>query len=712
MPRLLLFTLLSFSGLGQNIIRGPYLQLAGPTQMTLRFRTDIPSMMHVRVSAGIYFNRIYSNDLSIIDHTFLLDSLKPNMKYYYQIGTSKNFSTQDSTQFFTTAPVIGTNEKMKFGVIGDMYPGSTQLKVFEALKKHKGNSDYQFMLTLGDNVYSGATDADYQQNFFNVYSVGNFLKQVPIYTALGNHDYDYTSRVQDDKTIAYFTNFDLPSKGQFGGIPSHSEAFYSYDYANIHFISLDTEGIGKDGKRLTDDNSDQVNWLLRDLASTKMPWKIVYFHHPPFTKGTYDSDVVSLLTLVRQKLVPIFEKYKVDLVLNGHSHVYERSKPLTNFTGISNGFDAKINWTQASSGKYDNSLQSCPYMFSSADTAKNGVVYVVNGVGGATGRKRTDAPHKVMQYSVDQIGGFMYFEIEDNRLDAKFITENGDNLDRFTIFKDVPNQVSVTKSINYLDKVILTAPWKGDYLWTNGEKNKNIEVSPKQNTSFSVVDANKCLSYTYQINVIFPDTDSDGVTDNIDQCLNTPKGQKVDANGCADSQKDTDGDGIMDDKDDCPNIVNPKAPVISTSNGFDLTTLGGANYQWFYNGQAISSATQSNFKALNSGQYTVQLKSQQGCISPISAAVSVIITATKEEKVFLIYPNPFESNLTISLPENMDKKANLSLYNLLGVEVYSKDSIPNQYNVNLEHLPAGIYILKIQFLGNPDFWVQKMLKSK
>ena len=137
----------------------------------------------------------------------------PNTKYYYQIGISSNFTSQDSTQFFTTAPLTGAKEKVKFGVIGDMYPGSTQLKVFEALKKHKGNSDYQFMLTLGDNVYSGATDADYQQNFFNVYSAGNFLKQVPIYTALGNHDYDYTSRVQDDKSIAYFTNFDLPSNG-------------------------------------------------------------------------------------------------------------------------------------------------------------------------------------------------------------------------------------------------------------------------------------------------------------------------------------------------------------------------------------------------------------------------------------------------------------------------------------------------------------------
>lgn len=708
-PRLLFFVLVTLPCFGQNIIRGPYLQLAGPSQITLRFRTDVPAALKVRVKTGAT-SKIYAHSSVSSEHTFLLDSLQANTMYYYQIGTTFNGAIQDSTQFFITAPIVGAKEKVKFGVIGDMYPGATQLKVFEALKKYKSLLDYQFMLTLGDNVYSGASDNDYQQNFFKVYSVGNFLKQVPVFSALGNHDYDGSGRIQDANTMAYFQNFDLPTKGQLGGISSNSEAYYSFDYANIHFISLDTEGFGPDGKRLIDDNSIQMKWLINDLESSKMPWKIVYFHHPPFTKGTYDSDVVPILTLVRQKLVPIFEKYKVDLVLNGHSHVYERSKPITNFIGNSNEFNSLTHWTQNSSGKYDNSINSCPYFFSSADTAKNGVVYVVNGVGGATGTKRVDALHKVMQYSIDQIGGFMYFEIQDNRLDAKFLTENGDNSDRFTIFKDVVNNSTLTKSMHYLDKMILTAPWQGDYVWSNGEKTQKIEISPKQNTTFQVTDANKCISYSYQINVIFPDTDADGVFDNVDQCLNTPMGQKVDTNGCADSQKDTDGDGLMDDKDDCPTIINPGPPIISISKGIDLSTSGVGSYQWFYNGQLIASATQPNYKAIQSGQYTVQMKSPQGCISPMSTAISVVITGINEESSIQIYPNPFKDQIQIDLPLLSAKSYSLSLYDIRGTLLKDQFIDKRSSVIQLKTLPIGSYMLLIQSLTTPEFQLMKLFK--
>ena len=71
--------------------------------------------------------------------------------------------------------------------------------------------------------------------------------------------------------------------------------------------------------------SPQYQWLEKDLAANKALWTIVFFHHPPYTKRSHDSDVEVALGEVRQTLVPLFDKYKVDLVLNGHSHVYELS---------------------------------------------------------------------------------------------------------------------------------------------------------------------------------------------------------------------------------------------------------------------------------------------------------------------------------------------------------------------------------------------------
>lgn len=707
---ILLFSLFYGIMFGQNIVRGPFLQMAGSHQMTVKFRTNTTSIAKVYIQNQLGNSKLFVADKATTDHTFVLDSLQPNTKYYYQIGFTENLSIKDSTYFFTTAPVSNSTDKIRFGVIADMYPGATQIKVFESFKKWKSNQDFQFLLTLGDNVYSGATDADYQKNFFNVYANGNVLKQVPLFTALGNHDYDGVgNRIQDSPIIPYFSNFNLPSQAELGGVPSGSEAYYSFDFGNIHLISLDTEGFGKDGKRIIDDNSDQLNWLLADLAKSKSTWKIVYFHHPPFTKGTYDSDVVPILTLIRQKLVPIFEKFKVDLVLNGHSHVYERSKPITNFTGVSPEFDPKIHWSQTSSGKYDGTANSCPYFFSSIDSTKNGVLYVVNGVGGATGTRKADAPHKIMEVMVDKLGGFMNFEVQGNRLDAQFFDENGINADRFTIFKDLPLGKVETKSFKYLEKISLEAPWQGDYVWSTNDKSAKIEVSPSKNTLYTVTDSQKCISYSYQVNIIFPDTDEDGVTDNIDVCLNTPKGQKVDVNGCADSQKDTDGDGMMDDKDDCPTIVNPKAPVINQLNEINLSASGGSLYQWFLNGVALANSNAANLQAVSTGNYTVQIKSDKGCISPMSKSVSVVITEISEELSMLFYPNPVKDVLCIEFPSIFGQVVDMTIFDIRGQIHVKKLDVENKFLIHVGHLPTGVYVIQLKSKENQ--LTRKILKE-
>jgi predicted MPP superfamily phosphohydrolase len=818
--------------------------MVGHNQVTLKFRTDVSSSAKVLIQTKNGKSRLIRHSASTTNHSFLLDSLLPNTKYFYQIGFQNGEFIADSTQFFFTAPLPNSTEKIRFGVIADMFPGATQEKVFRTFRKIKGEKDFQFLLTLGDNVYVGANDKDYQLNFFDVYAKGNFLKQVPLFTALGNHDYDGVSnRVHDSPAVTYFSAFSLPTKAELGGIPSGSEAYYSFDYGNIHLISVDTEGFGKDGLRLIDDNSLQRKWLLEDLAKTKSTWKILFFHHPPFTKGTYDSDAVSLLSLIRQKLVPIFEKYKVDLVLNGHSHVYERSKPITNFTGSSDDFDPLIHWSQSSSGKYDGGKNACPYFFSSSDSSKNGVIYVVNGVAGATGKRRANAPHRAMEFMVDQVGGFMNFEVQGNRLDALFYDEDGQNLDRFTVFKDLPRKSTETKTLNYLDKLSIEAPWQGDFVWSTGDKTAKIVVSPKESSTFTVRDVQNCLSHQVQVNVVFPDTDGDGlrddldkcpntikgqkvdaqgcadaqkdtdgdgitddldkcpntkkgqkvdaqgcadsqkdtdgdgitddldkcpntvkgqkvdaqgcadaqkdtdgdgitddldkcpntvkgqkvdaqgcadaqkdtdgdgITDDLDKCPNTVKGQKVDAQGCADAQKDTDGDGITDDKDDCPTIVNPKAPVITQTNEINLTISGGAVYQWFLNGIALTNSNSGNIQAIETGNYSVQFKTDKGCISPISKSVMVLITEISEANTPKIFPNPVKESLQIEFPKVFGQTVQLSIFDIKGQLIWHKDHLANKSLLDLHFLPSGTFFLQLRSNENERLYTQKLLKE-
>ena len=68
-----------------------------------------------------------------------------------------------------------------------------------------------------------------------------------------------------------------------------------------------------------------LTWLEADLANTAQDWIIAYWHHPPYSKGSHDSDSEQRLYEMRENVVPILEDYGVDLVFTGHSHSYERS---------------------------------------------------------------------------------------------------------------------------------------------------------------------------------------------------------------------------------------------------------------------------------------------------------------------------------------------------------------------------------------------------
>jgi hypothetical protein len=131
-------------------------------------------------------------------------------------------------------------------------------------------------------------------------------------------------------------------------------------------------------------------------------------------------------------------------------------------------------------------------------------VYVVNGVGGATGAMRPTAPHPAMETSQPGIGGSMIFEIEGGRLDAKFLTENGNITDQFTIFKDLNLTDPSAVTVNYQGLVSLTAPWQGEYIWNTGDKTRVIQKNPIETQKFTVKDPQNCLQTNYQVNVLQP----------------------------------------------------------------------------------------------------------------------------------------------------------------------------------------------------------------
>ncbi|MGI6732761.1 MAG: metallophosphoesterase [Anaerovoracaceae bacterium] len=162
-----------------------------------------------------------------------------------------------------------------------------------------------FVLISGDLVNDGNDRTEWQAFFEAGKEV---LDRLPLYPAMGNHD----------NTELFKELFDLPQNGPVG----KEDAFYSFDYGDVHFTVLDSNAMG------AADPAD-VAWLKEDLAGTEKSYRIVMFHHPPYTAADIPKDEIRAQT-IREIFVPILEEYNVDLVLSGHQHVYMRTHPIRN----------------------------------------------------------------------------------------------------------------------------------------------------------------------------------------------------------------------------------------------------------------------------------------------------------------------------------------------------------------------------------------------
>ena len=481
------------------LTRGPYLQMANSNSVNLRWRTDLATNSKIEVGTvyGTY-SLAAINSLSTSEHEVRITGLNPNTKYYYRFGSSTSVLQSEVSNYFTTAPPANTTRKIRVAAFGDCGTGgSVQSSILSSYQNYIANNPVELMLLLGDNAYSSGTDTDYRNGFFNVYG-GSILKNHILFPAPGNHDYANSTLRQIDKNVAYYKIFTTPQAGESGGVASGSKSYYSFDWGNIHFLSLDSYGMETGSNlRLYDTLSPQVTWIKKDLEANTRKWTIAYWHHPPFTMGSHNSDTESELIKMRQMFIRIMERYGVDMILCGHSHDYERSYLLNGYYLDEAGFKLDTHAVNSSSGKYNGSSNSCAYQTSSGK-ANHGTVYVVSGSAGSAGIVQANYPHNAMPFSLAE-GGMFYFEIEDNRLDAKFLTKDGLIGDQFTIMKDVAKTTNVT--INAGQSITLRASWKGTYKWSTGATTQSITISPATATTYTCSDGAGCITDKFNITI-------------------------------------------------------------------------------------------------------------------------------------------------------------------------------------------------------------------
>ncbi len=399
------------------ITRGPYVQQGGATNIIVRWRTAAPSDSSVR-----FGTQPAAPDSSAFlpafttEHEMALTGLRPGTKYFYTVGTWNGPVAGDDSFHFVTAPTNA--QPTRLWVIGDSgIQDERPTRVFAAYTNFAAARRTDVWLLLGDNAYPNGTDAEYQTALFD--RLPGLLRQTAAWTTIGNHE----TYSRAPAGFPHLEIFSPPRNGECGGVPSGTPRYYSFDHGNIHFVCLDS---------MTSDrstNGAMSAWLRADLAGHTGEWLIAFWHHPPYSKGSHNSDRERNLMRMRENFVPLLEAAGADLVLCGHSHSYERSYFMQGHYGRSGTFTESMKVQPGSGREEDTGAYLKPV---TSLGAAPGTVYVVAGSSGhASGGKLN---HPAMFFSELELGSVV-IDVDGPVLRAKFLRETGAEDDWFTMVK-------------------------------------------------------------------------------------------------------------------------------------------------------------------------------------------------------------------------------------------------------------------------------------
>ncbi|MFC2116832.1 metallophosphoesterase, partial [Bacteroidota bacterium] len=304
-----------------QVTRQPYLQIPTSTSVVVSWQSGTGEVGNVYYGTKVssLTQKIVESENEEIYHEVEISGLIPNTKYYYSVDGSP---TGTEEQYFTTAPPAGSNSPVRIWVISDFGQTNSgqndeRLETVAQWKSFNKDSYHaDLVVSLGDQTED---DSRYQlqHNYFN--QLEKVFLNTPLFTAIGNHD-------NHDGMQNYLSTFALPAGAESGGIASGTEEYYSFDYSNIHVVVLCTEIEDEERKA-------HVEWLKQDLDNNKQDWLIACMHRPFHSGGHHRSDIDQDAQDRRDDWLKILEDHGLDLVLQGHNHVYERSYLLDNLIG-------------------------------------------------------------------------------------------------------------------------------------------------------------------------------------------------------------------------------------------------------------------------------------------------------------------------------------------------------------------------------------------
>jgi predicted phosphodiesterase len=410
-----LFLLVSgFNAIAQfDFVVKPYLQYSTQTEMRVLWETSSPATTTVLYGfpAPSWSGGLINLDKQVqipgtrTMHEVRLTGLEPETNYLYQVITvsAANDTLKGEVKTFKTAVKEGT--AYSFAVFSD---SQNNPDIWGKLTQLAWKERPNFSIHGGDLVGLGYRKSEWVDEFFKPSET--FMSRIPMFTILGNHEHDASYYYQ------YFSNPD-------------PEYYYTFDYGNARFYMIDSNRPVNKGDKM-------YIWLEDQLAKSDKSWNFVINHHAPYSSdendfgNTYLEKSYHSNDQVRE-LIPLYEKYNVDIVFYGHVHTYERSWPL---------FQNKVD-------------------------QEKGVLYM--NVGGAGGGLENPAPSRNwFTRKLRTTHHFGLINIFENTLEFQAIDQNGLLFDHFEIKKsgdkkpirnlEPPMPALVNEDVVFEDKTEIT----------------------------------------------------------------------------------------------------------------------------------------------------------------------------------------------------------------------------------------------------------------
>ncbi len=362
------------AGGGLTFVFHPYLQYATRTSIVVMCETDAPT------SCVVEYGETFPPDKSAEDktaqtlHEVKLDNLQPRSKYFYRVTCTDAAGRKVVSDPLTFSTAVDPTDAYSFAVIGDTQKNPmVTANVARQMFARRPN----FVLHMGDVVDNGPNLKEWSHELFG--PCRELFARVPVYPCIGNHERNHAH---------YYKYFALPKP----------EYYYSFKYGNAEFFVVDTnKPIAAGG--------EQYAWLDKALGESTARWKLCYHHHPCYSSDSDDYGNTwkghsKLGDPKAKELIPLYEKHNVDVAMNGHIHLYERTWPVRG-------------------GKVD----------------PKGVVYLTSGGGG--GRLEDFDP--VPAFFKNQgrvVYHYCYFTVHNGLLECKAFDDEGRLFDSFTLRKE------------------------------------------------------------------------------------------------------------------------------------------------------------------------------------------------------------------------------------------------------------------------------------